>query len=95
MLDKIVSGQIVRSKAGRDRLRHFVIYEVIDSDYVTIVDGDLRKIQKPKKKKIKHLSILNDNAFDSEFSFTNKNLKSLLKGYDNRGIGHLCQKRTQ
>ncbi|MCI5674692.1 MAG: KOW domain-containing RNA-binding protein [Ezakiella sp.] len=95
MIDKIVSGQIVRSKAGRDKFRYFVIYEVLDDDYVTIVDGDLRKVDRPKKKKIRHLSFLNDNAFDTEFSFTNKNLRSLLKGYDNRGIGHLCQRRTQ
>jgi len=50
-------GQVVRSKAGRDKGRVFVILDVIDSEYVLIADGDYRKIENPKKKKIKHLIV--------------------------------------
>ncbi len=48
-------GQIVYSTAGRDRGRYFIVVDIIDDQYVMIVDGDLRKIEKPKKKKLKHI----------------------------------------
>ncbi|KPU26781.1 hypothetical protein TR13x_08325 [Caloranaerobacter sp. TR13] len=50
-------GQVVRSKAGRDKGRVFVVIDIIDEKYVSIVDGDLRRLDKPKKKKIKHLIV--------------------------------------
>lgn len=49
-----VIGQIVYSKCGRDKSKPFVILD-IKHDYLYLVDGDLRKINKPKKKKIKHV----------------------------------------
>lgn len=49
-------GDIVKSKAGRDAGRYFAVWEILDGMYVTIVDGDLRKLEKPKKKKIRHLA---------------------------------------
>ncbi len=55
----ITRGQMVRSKAGRDKDRMFIIVDVIDDQYVTIVDGDLRRVEKPKRKKIRHLSKIN------------------------------------
>lgn len=57
-------GRIAVSKAGRDTGRVFVILEVIDTYYVYIADGDLRKIDRPKKKKLKHLK-LTDNVLDN------------------------------
>lgn len=43
-------GKIVYSKAGRDQGRMFIIFNVIDDNYVSIVDGDLRTVEKPKKR---------------------------------------------
>lgn len=51
-------GQIVYSKCGRDKQRPFIIYD-FDDEYVYLVDGDLRKLEKPKKKKQKHIQIVN------------------------------------
>jgi len=53
--DNSLIGKVVHSKSGRDKNRCFIIVGIIDTDYVYISDGDLRKIEKPKKKKIKHL----------------------------------------
>lgn len=50
-------GRLCRSKAGRDRGRFFLIRSVVDDAYVTIVDGAMRKIAAPKKKKRKHLEL--------------------------------------
>jgi ribosomal protein L14E/L6E/L27E len=52
-------GQIVKSKKGRDKNRVFVISRILDERYVLICDGDLRKLNTPKKKKVKHLMIYN------------------------------------
>jgi len=51
----IALGQVVYSKAGRDGGRKFIIIDIIDENYVLISDGDLRKVEKPKKKKVKHI----------------------------------------
>lgn len=48
-------GQYVRSKAGRDKNHVFIVIDVLDHEYVLLSDGDVRRIEKPKKKKIKHL----------------------------------------
>jgi ribosomal protein L14E/L6E/L27E len=52
-------GQIVSSKAGRDKDKVFAVVGIIDDKYVLIADGDLRKIENPKKKKVKHLQKYN------------------------------------
>lgn len=52
-------GQIVKSKAGRDKGKVFIIYQIVDESYVLVVDGDIRKLSSPKKKKVKHLIIYN------------------------------------
>jgi ribosomal protein L14E/L6E/L27E len=51
-------GQVVYSKAGRDKGKKFIVLGVLDKEYVLIADGSLRKIEKPKKKKCKHLKQL-------------------------------------
>ncbi len=48
-------ADLVVSLSGRDKNRIFMVVEVIDQNYVLIADGMLRKLEKPKKKKIKHL----------------------------------------
>lgn len=51
-------GQLVLSKAGRDKGKKFIITAVDrKSGYAHIVDGKLRKVENPKKKKIKHLEM--------------------------------------
>lgn len=52
-------GQVVKSKAGRDKGIFFVVLEVLDSQYLLIVDGKVRRLNRPKKKKIKHLMMTN------------------------------------
>ncbi|MDD3400289.1 MAG: RNA-binding protein [Eubacteriales bacterium] len=48
-------GDVVLSKAGRDANRAFVVTQVLDETYVLLCDGELRKLDKPKKKKLKHI----------------------------------------
>lgn len=68
-------GQIVKSKAGRDKDKVFIVYEVIDESYVLVVDGNIRKLSSPKRKKVKHLIIYNTVLTEfAEMLQSNKNL---------------------
>ena len=48
-------GSVVISKAGRDAGRLFIVVEAVDDDFVMIANGDLRKLDRLKKKRRKHL----------------------------------------
>ena len=88
-------GEVVKSKAGRDKGRYFIVRENAGEEYVLIVDGDLRKLEKPKKKKIKHLEgtgdvieeLIPSNQKNGR-KLTNANFRKALSGYlSSRGIG--------
>lgn len=53
-------GRLVKSTAGRDKGRYFVITDIIDESYVHIVDGDLRSKDRPKKKKLRHVKLCSE-----------------------------------
>jgi ribosomal protein L14E/L6E/L27E len=74
-------GVVVYSKAGRDIDRKFIIMDIINEEYVYISDGDLRKVEKPKRKKIKHL-IITDRVFDdvlSKKTVSNSEIRKFLQ----------------
>ncbi len=48
-------GSTVESKAGRDEGRRFIVVKSLNDEYVLLSDGDTRKLEKPKKKKRRHL----------------------------------------
>lgn len=47
-------GQIVRSKAGRDKGSDLIVLK-IENGYVYVADGSVRRLENPKKKKLKHI----------------------------------------
>ena len=51
-------GQFVLSTAGRDKGRVHVVSAAAECEYLFIADGKTRKIDKPKKKKLKHIKLL-------------------------------------
>jgi ribosomal protein L14E/L6E/L27E len=72
--EEIVLGQIVHSKAGRDKDRYFIVIDILNNDYVLISDGYLRRVEKPKRKKIKHL-VVHDMIADDIKSKLEKNIR--------------------
>ncbi len=54
MDEKMSVGDIVLSKMGRDSGRHYIVMST-EENFVYICDGDLHKVDKPKKKKNKHV----------------------------------------
>ena len=83
----LLLGSIVTSLCGRDKGRNFVVIEIIDADYVYIADGRLRRVESPKRKKVKHISALaradesGSVRIDVE-NITNKALREFLSGLD-------------
>ena len=51
-------GLLAYSKCGRDRKRLFCVVDVIDENFVLVADGNLRKVEEPKKKRLKHLKFV-------------------------------------
>ena len=56
-MDRYETGMLVRSKAGHDAGMVYVIIDTDDS-YVYLVDGKIRTLAHPKKKKKKHVQII-------------------------------------
>ena len=52
------TGRVVISTQGHDAGRWYAILSVLDERNVLLVDGDTRKLAKPKKKQVKHLHAL-------------------------------------
>ncbi|MBE0600768.1 MAG: KOW domain-containing RNA-binding protein [Firmicutes bacterium] len=49
-------GRVVLSKQGHDKGKAFLVVGLPDEKHVLIADGESRKLAKPKKKQIKHVS---------------------------------------
>ncbi|WP_298839983.1 KOW domain-containing RNA-binding protein [uncultured Clostridium sp.] len=81
-------GKVVHSKAGRDMHKTFIVVGILNDEYVYISDGELRRIEKPKKKKVKHLNFTGTLAEEirdmilSENEVTNSKIKIFLQSAD-------------
>ena len=60
---ELEQGQLVRSIAGRDKGKHYLVMAV-EKNYVLLVDGSSRSIVNPKKKNTRHLQKCNKIAAD-------------------------------
>ena len=81
-------GEIVSSTAGRDEGRYFVVIDIVNQNYVKIADGDLRKIENPKLKNIKHLNTTGEIVEELSIWLHNKkrvrdeDLKKVVRDYE-------------
>ena len=74
-------GLIVRSKAGRDKGGLFVILK-LENEYAYIADGDLRKVDRPKKKKLRHLQLSGHEAdLDLRSELRDRQVREALAEY--------------
>lgn len=74
LTNELSVGQVVKSRAGRDSGRFFLVLNIIDEQYVHIVDGDLRRLNNPKQKKLKHLIVYNTVFPDIKRKLENKSM---------------------
>lgn len=73
-------GTVVKSIAGRDKNRFYIVLE-LDDNYAYIVDGKVHKLNKPKRKNLKHLSKTNSVLSLAEHS-TNNSIRRTLSKYN-------------
>lgn len=70
-------GQIVVSKAGRDRGR-FMIVVAADQNCLYVADGKERPLENPKRKNPKHLGATNHCLSEGSFA-TNRAVRNILR----------------
>ncbi|MFC3040901.1 KOW motif-containing protein [Virgibacillus xinjiangensis] len=51
-------GQVVRIMQGREAGQYAIIIKVVDDRYVLLADGEKRKYDRPKKKNISHIELM-------------------------------------
>ncbi len=74
----VLQGSVVKSIAGHDQNSHYVVIRT-EGNYVYIADGKERKLEKPKRKNIKHISV---TAVVLDLNgVTNKTLRKLLREF--------------
>ena len=89
-MNTCVLGSVVYSKSGRDSGKYYAIISIIDSEYVLISDGEKRRIENPKKKKVKHIKpngiVLEKIAkkLENDEIIYNAELKSALREYNEK-----------
>lgn len=58
-MERFEVGMLAKSLAGHDFGKLYVIVKV-DSEYVYLVDGIIRTVDKPKRKKKKHVQVIRE-----------------------------------
>ncbi|WP_174615418.1 KOW domain-containing RNA-binding protein [Virgibacillus ihumii] len=52
------AGQVVRIMQGREAGQYAVVLKLIDDRFVLLADGEKRKYDRPKKKNLHHIEIM-------------------------------------
>lgn len=82
-------GAVAFSTAGRDKGSPFVIIGSPEEGFLFLADGKKRKIENPKKKKIKHISVTGicfeeiRTKLIKHDKITNADLKKALRNISN------------
>lgn len=69
-------GRLVLSTAGHDKGTVLCVLHQ-DGEFVYLADGRRRKVQKPKRKKLKHIELINKTAYSGPV--TNKAIRSFIR----------------
>lgn len=77
-------GSVVVSTAGRDKGSFFAVVS-LKGDYAFLADGKIRKLEKPKRKKCKHLQETNQYICLEDIT-SDRKLKKLLTAFGARRL---------
>ena len=79
-------GEFAKSKAGHDKEEIIIIINK-EKEYVYLVDGKSRILDKPKKKKIKHIQVINQideelqRKLETNLILRDEDIKRAIKSY--------------
>lgn len=57
MSEGVTVGQLVTSRAGRDRGRAYLVVEVLPESFVKVADGAGHRVAQAKRKNLRHLIV--------------------------------------
>ncbi len=83
---EIAISNIVRSDAGRDKGKLFIVLET-EGEYLLLADGKSRKVESPKRKKRRHVQFFAaeetrvSEKIKSKEKITNSELRRTLAAY--------------
>jgi len=82
-MNEFCVGGFVVATAGHDIGKYYVINQ-IDGEYIYLVDGRIRTLDRPKKKKMMHTKALSESAQELadkviQKSATNEEIKRTIK----------------
>lgn len=77
---EIAKGCVVKSVAGHDGGRFYVVLSLADG-FAVIADGKERKLERPKRKNLRHLRPTN-TVLDVETLTTNNKLRRALREFN-------------
>lgn len=90
-LERIETGMLALSRAGHDKDTLYVVWDV-EGEYVWLADGRLKPLDKPKKKKKKHIQIIHtipDNLQEKllqKETVQNEDIRRAIKTYLKRPL---------
>ncbi|HOB29118.1 MAG: KOW domain-containing RNA-binding protein [Dethiobacteria bacterium] len=87
-MEELRPGQLVRSRAGRDKGSHYLVIRVISPREVLLSDGRRRPLSRPKKKNVAHLQPYSRRVEIEE-------LVNSQKLTDSQVIKYLCELAPQ
>ncbi len=67
-------GQLIKSLAGRDKGKHYLVIG-FEGRYVLLSDGQVRSVERPKRKNLKHLQPYRCVAPEIQAEVQNKTLR--------------------
>ena len=83
-------GMFARSLAGHDKNKLYLISK-LDDEYVYLVDGSIRTVDRPKKKRKKHIQIdyqimdLIKEKLEAKVELRNEDIKRAIKLKEDKG----------
>ena len=83
-MDRWEKGMLAKSLAGHDKDKIYVISGLEDA-YVYLVDGKIRTLEKPKKKKKKHVQLIREK--NDITAADDVRIKRILKEYKSQETG--------
>ena len=77
---EVDKSSLIVSKAGRDKTRTLAVLAV-DGSMLLVADGDLRKLDNPKRKKIQHVAPTT-TVLENELLKSDQQLRDAIRAYD-------------
>ena len=88
--DSLRLGDLVVSHQGRDKDSYYIVMQLVNENYVKLVNGNSKKFANPKIKNVKHIEKVQSNEtlknkFDSNQIVYDSEIYSLIKKFIENG----------